>query len=182
LDSGPGPLEWEATLAALTAHKKCSAALADELCADPGLSIMRGMVDRYRGSLIVRTLRLSSRLIILERGMGYLEQLMKGYWKLHPPQACALHEAEAFAAYLRAEKPYVPFLPEVLEYDRAVIAVVLHGGERLVPFRTDPLPLLDALGAGRRPTHVTTGDFEVRLTPEKVGADAAALAQVQMIH
>jgi len=182
LDSGPGPLEWEATLAALTAHKKCSGGLADELCADPGLSIMRGMVDRYRGSLIVRTLRLSSRLIILERGMGYLEQLMKAYWKLHPPQACAFHEAEAFAAYLRAEKPYVPFLPEVLEYDRAVIAVALHGEERLVPFRADPLPLLDALGAGRRPTHVTTGDFEVRLTPDKVAADAAALAQVQMIH
>jgi hypothetical protein len=143
---------------------------------------MRGMVDRYRGSLIVRTLRLSSRLIILERGMGYLEQLMKAYWKLHPPQACASHEAEAFAAYLRAEKPYVPFLPEVLEYDRAVIAVALHGEERLVPFHADPLTLLDALGAGRRPTHVTIGDFEVRLTPEKVAADAAALAQVQMIH
>jgi len=182
VDSGPTPLEWEVTLATLTAHKKYSGVLADELCADPGLSIMRGMVDRYRGSLIVRTLRLSSRLIILERGMGYLEQLMKAYWKLHPPQACALHEAEAFAAYLQAEKPYVPFLPEVLEYDRAVIAVAMHGEERLIPFRADPLPLLGALGAGRRPTQVTTGDFEVRLTPEKVAADAAALAQVQMIH
>jgi uncharacterized protein (UPF0276 family) len=180
--SGPTPLEWEKTLAALTAHKKCSGTLADELRADPGLAIVRGMVDRYRGSLIVRTLRLSSRLIILERGPGYLEQLLAAFWKVHPPEACAVDEAEAFAEYLQDEKPYVPFLPEVLEYDRAVIAVALHGEERLVPFRADPLPLLGALGAGRRPTQIATGHFEVRLTPEQVASEVATLAHVQMIH
>ena len=180
--SGPTPLEWEKTLAALTAHKKCSGTLAEELRADPGLAIVRGMVDRYRGSLIVRTLRLSSRLIILERGPGYLEQLLAAFWKVHPPEACAVDEAEAFAEYLQDEKPYVPFLPEVLEYDRAVIAVALHGEERLVPFRADPLPLLGALGAGRRPTQIATGHFEVRLTPEQVASEAATLAHVQMIH
>jgi hypothetical protein len=182
VDAGPSPREWERTLAALTGHKDCSSALADELRADPGLSIMRGMVDRFRGSIIVRTLRLSSRLIILERGTGYLEQLLAAYWKMHPPRACALEEAEAFADYLRQEKPYVPFLPEVLEYDRAVIDVAMHGEERLVPFRADPLPLLGALGAGRRPTQIATGQFEVRLTPERVAADVAALAHMQMIH
>jgi uncharacterized protein len=180
--SGPTPLEWESALAALTAHKKCSGKLADELRADPGLAIVRGMVDRYRGSLIVRTLRLSSRLIILERGPGYMEQLLAAFWKVHPPEACAVDEAEAFAEYLQKENPYVPFLPEVLEYDRAVIEVALHGGERLVPFRADPLQLLNALGAGRRPMQIATGQFEVRLTPEQVAAEAAALAHVQMIH
>ncbi len=181
-DSGPTPLEWETILAALTAHKRCSGTLAEELRADPGLSIMRGMVDRFRGSIIVRTLRLSSRLIILERGTGYLEQLLSAFWKVHPPQACAMDEAEAFAVYLQEQKPYVPFLPEVLEYDRAVMAVALHGEERLVPFHADPLPLLGALGAGRRPAQIASGEFEVRLTPDRVAADAAALAHVQMIH
>ena len=180
--AGPTPLEWESALAELTAHKKCSGKLADELRADPGLAIVRGMVDRYRGSLIVRTLRLSSRLIILERGPGYLEQLLAAFWKVHPPEACAVDEAEAFAEYPQKENPYVPFLPEVLEYDRAVIAVALHGGERLVPFRADPLQLLNALGAGRRPMQIATGQFEVRLTPEQVAAEATALAHVQMIH
>jgi uncharacterized protein len=182
IDSGPTPLEWEKTLAALTAHERCPGALADELSADPGLSIMRAMVDRFRGSMIVRTLRLTSRLIILERGSGYLEQLLAAFWKIHPPHACALDEGEAFASYLQQEKPYVPFLPEVLAYDRAVLAVALYGEERLVPFRADPQPLLGALGAGRRPTHIATGKFEVRLTPEQVAADAAALAQVQVVH
>jgi hypothetical protein len=131
--------------------------------------------------MIVRTLRLSSRLIMLERGVAYLEQLLAAFWKVHPPEPFAIDEAEAFAAFLRAQKPYVPFLTEVLEYDRAVIAVALHGEQRLIPFQADPLPLLRALSAGRRPTGVTTGEFEVLLTPDQV-ADAKLFSQMQVMH
>jgi len=119
---------------------------------------------------------------MLERGTAYLEQLLAAFWKMHPPHRFALEEAEAFAAFLRDHQPYVPFLPEVLEYDRAVIAVALEGEERLIPFRADPLPLLRALGAGRRPTGIATGDFEVRLTPDQVNSDARRLGQMHMIH
>ena len=180
-DPTPSPREWESTLAALTAHKTCSHPIAKELCADPGLSVIRDMVEQFRGSMIVRTLRLSSRLIMLERGVAYLEQLLAAFWKVHPPEPFAIDEAEAFAAFLRAQKPYVPFLTEVLEYDRAVIAVALHGEQRLIPFQADPLPLLRALSAGRRPTGVTTGEFEVLLTPDQV-TDAKLFSQMQVMH
>jgi hypothetical protein len=156
--------------------------LAAELRADPGMAIIREMVERFRGSMIVRTLRLSSRLIMLERGAGYLEQLLADFWKTRPPQPLALDEAEAFATFLRERKPYVPFLSEVLEYDRAVIAVALDGEERSISFCADPLPLLRALGAGRRPTDVTTGNFEIRLTPDHLGTDARVLSAMEMIH
>jgi uncharacterized protein len=178
----PSPLAWEHTLGALTVHKECRRALAQELAKDSGVAIIRELVEEFRGSMIVRTLRLSSRLIMLERGTGYLEQLLAAFWKTHPPQPFALDEAEAFTAFLREKKPYVPFLEEVLEYDRAVIDVALNGEERLIPFRADPLPLLRALGAGRRPTAITTGNFEVRLTPDQISADARTLAQMQVIH
>jgi hypothetical protein len=132
--------------------------------------------------MIVRTLRLSSRLIMLERGTAYLEQLLAAFWKNHPPQLFACDEAEAFAEFLCDQKPYVPFLTEVLEYDRAVIDVALNGEERLIPFRADPLPLLRALGAGRRPAAIATGNFEVRLTPDHVAVEASKLTQMQVIH
>ena len=178
----PSPREWESTLASLTVHKPCSTPLAAELRLDPGLAIIREMVEKLRGSMIVRTLRLSSRLIMLERGTAFLEQLLAMFWKMHPPQPFALDEAEAFATFLREHKPYVPFLPEVLEYDQAVIAVALDGEERSIPFGADPLPLLRALGAGRRPTEVTPGNFEIRLTPDLLGTDARALSEVEVIH
>ena len=51
-------------------HKPCTSPFATELRRDAGLSIIREMVEQLRGSMIVRTLRLSSRLIMLERGTG----------------------------------------------------------------------------------------------------------------
>lgn len=180
-DPAPSPTEWESTLAALTAHKPCSTPVAHELRRDPGLAVIREMVEQFRGSMVLRTLRLSSRLIMLERGPAYLEQLLAAFWKVHPPEPFAIDEAEAFAAFLLEHRPYVPFLTEVLAYDRAVIAVALHGEERLIPFRADPLPLLHALSAGRRPTGVTIGEFEVLLTPDEV-ADTKLFSQMQVIH
>ena len=181
-DPAPSPSEWEYTLASVSVRKTCETVLAQELQGDPGLGVIRQMIERLRGSMVVRALRLSSRLIMLERGTGYLEELLVSFWKTHPPQPFALDEAEAFASFLRECKPYVPFLFEVLEYDRAVIAVAQDGEERSIPFGADPLPLLGALGAGRRPTQVATGNFEVRLTPDQLGEDARALAGMQVIH
>ncbi|HST08800.1 MAG TPA: DUF692 family protein [Terriglobales bacterium] len=181
-DAYPSPLEWEQTLARLTVHQQCSTPLADELRRDPGLAVIREMVEKFRGSMVVRALRLSSRLIMLERGTAYLEQLLAEFWRTHPPQPFALDEAQGFATFLREHKPYVPFLPEVLDYDCAVIAVALDGEERSVPFGADPMPLLLALGAGRRPPEVTKGTFEIRLTPDLVKADAQALSAMTVIH
>jgi uncharacterized protein (UPF0276 family) len=182
VDSLPSPAEWERTLARLAVHKPDSSPLADELRQDPGLAIIREMVEKFRGSMVVRTLRLSSRLIMLERGPAYLEQLLTEFWKSHAPQPFALDEAKAFAGFLREQKPYVPFLPEVLAYDCAVIAVALDGEERRVPFGADPLPLLRALGAGRRPTEITKGKYEIRLTPDLVEGEARALTSMDVIH
>jgi len=178
----PSPAEWERTLARLAVHKPVASPLADELRKDPGLAIIREMVEKFRGSMVVRTLRLTSRLIMLERGPAYLEQLLAEFWKSHAPQPFALDEALAFASFLREQKPYVPFLPEVLAYDCAVIAVALDGEERRVPFGADPLPLLRALGAGRRPAEITKGKYEIRLTPDLVESEARALSSMDVIH
>ena len=180
-DPAPSPQEWERTLGCLAVHRGSDSPLTTELRRDPGMAVIREMVEKLRGSMVIRTLRLSSRLIMLERGTAYLEQLLAKFWRTHPPQPFAWDEAEAFAAFLREEKPYVPFLSEVLEYDRAVIAVALDGEERSIAFGADPLPLLRALGAGRRPTEIATGEFEVRLTPDLVKT-AIAGTGIEMIH
>lgn len=181
-DPAPSPKEWETTLASLAVHRTCDTALAAELRRDPGLAVIREIVEKCRSSMIMRTLRLSARLIILERGCAFLEQLLASFWKTHPPQPFAVDEADAFATFLGEVKPYVPYLSEVLEYDRAVIAVSLDGEERSIAFGADPLPLLRALGAGRRPTAIPTGDFEVRLTPDLVKNEPPKLSGMDFTH
>ena len=60
----------------------------------------------------------------------------------------------------------MPFLEEVLKYDRAVLDVALKGEERLVAFRADPLSAARARlrTPSRRRRHRT---LQIRLTPIK---------------
>jgi len=41
---------------------------------------------------------------------------------------------------------------------------------------------LNALGAGRRPTEVARGQYEIRLTPDLVDAEVRALSVMDVIH
>ena len=142
---------------------------------------MRGLVSDFRASMIVRTLRLTTRLIMLERSREYFDELLADYCRSNPPRSFASEEADAFTAFLRERKPDVPFLDEVLEYDRAVISVALDGKEKLLPFRADPLPLLRALGEGRRPSDIGNGNFEVLLRPDSF-LDEEGTLSMQIIH
>ena len=182
VDMSPSPLIWEETLGALVVGAHCSGPLAADLLEDSGVAIIRELIQQFRASMIVRTLRLSSRLVMLERGTEYFEELLKEYWKSNLPQPFAYDEAESFATFLYDRKLEVPFLYEVLEYDRAVIATALDGAERLIPFFADPLPLLRAIGAGQKPTNITTGNFEVLLTPDPIPPDVTTLSEIQVIH
>ena len=181
-DPSPSPHEWEQTLATLAAHKPCPSELGVEMRADPGIGVLRQIVERSRASIIVHTLRLSSRLIMLERGTAYFEQLLTHFWQAHPAELCPTDEAAAFAAFLRESKPYVPFLKEILEYDCAVLAVSADGEERSITFAADPMPLLSALGAGRRPTEIAPGEFEIRLTPDQIAAGITGLSEIRVMH
>lgn len=182
LESSVSPQTWEETLGALVVGRDSSNSLAADFHADPGVGIIRELVEQFRASMVVRTLRLSSRLLMLERGVPYFEDLLSQYWRAKPPQPFAYDEAEGFAKFLADCHLDVPFLPEVLEYDRAVIATALDGQQRLIPFHADPLPLLRALGAGRKPSDITTGNFEVLLTADSSATDVSALSEMQVIH
>jgi len=181
-DPSPSPREWEQTLAALAAHKPCPSKLGVEMRADPAIGVLRQIVERSRASIIVHTLRLTSRLIMLERGTDYFEQLLKEFWQAYPAKVSPVDEAAAFAAFLRESNPYVPFLKEILEYDCAVLAVSADGEERSITFGADPMPLLSALGAGRRPTEIAPGEFEIRLTPDQIAAGASGFSDIRVMH
>ena len=41
---------------------------------------------------------------------------------------------------------------------------------RIVSFSVDPLPLLRALGEGRLPDELTSGHYEIEITPDNANA------------
>jgi uncharacterized protein (UPF0276 family) len=181
-DPAPSPREWENTLGTLVVGGTCDTPLAEELIEDPGVDITRELIEQFRAGMIIRTLRFSSRLITLECGSAHLEQLLAEYWKERPPQPFAFDEAEGFAAFLHDRDLQIVGLGDILDYDRAVLAVALDGLERLVPFTVDPLPMLRALGAGRKPDMVLRGQFEILLKPDRSSAASFTPSERQVIH
>jgi hypothetical protein len=63
-----------------------------------------------------------------------------------------------------------------------MIQVTLEAQDRLVLFKVDPLPLLRALGAGRKPDLILYGNFEILLTADTIGAGSASASEMLVIH
>ena len=160
------PEAWERALGALVTGQAASDSPV-ELREDPGISIVSGLIFEFRASMIVGTLRLTSRLLILALGAEAFRTILLGYSLRVPPQSYGALEAEAFATYLRDLALQIPHLEKVLEFEQATLATLTDDQPRVVTFPVEPLPLLRALAEGRLPTEVgREGLFEIELTAD----------------
>jgi uncharacterized protein len=176
------PDEWERALGSLVIGRpESNHPLTGELERDPGVKLMRDLVGEFRASMVVGALRLSSRLMMLTLGPQAFQDLLAAFWRDHPPQAYAITEARAFAAFVRSHDPQVPQLLELLEFETSVLATLSDGEARVVPFERDPVPLLRALAEGRLPEiDAVAGAFEIEVTPDGPSqASGVALEDVQ---
>jgi uncharacterized protein (UPF0276 family) len=161
------PEAWERALGALVTGQPSDGRVALELREDPGIEIIRGLVYEFRASMIVGTLRLTSRLLMLALGPDAVRTILLDYSQKVPPQAYGLLEAEAFGRYLHSLELQVPHLAKVLEFEQATLATLADDQRRVVSFDVEPLPLLRALAEGRLPSETgETGRFEIELTAD----------------
>jgi len=161
------PQAWEKTLAALVTGQPSEEQVDQELREDPGINIIRGLIQEFRASMIVGTLRLTSRLLLLALGTDTFRKILRDYWSKIPPQSYGLLEAEAFGNYLRGLDLKIPYLPKVLEFEQAALATLTDDTPRVVQFDFEPLPVLRALAEGRAPDQISeVGLYEIELTPE----------------
>jgi hypothetical protein len=159
------PQEWERTLGSLTIGKDCDGPLARELRDDPGTAVLQKMVNEARAGMIVDALKLTSRLVLIHGGASLLRKLLEDFWAGTPPRRFASEESELFAEHLERQHLTVPYLAEVLGFERAVGKTLIDGRERVVEFSCDPSQLLDALADGVMPPALTEGSYALRVTP-----------------
>jgi uncharacterized protein (UPF0276 family) len=155
------PGEWEDALGALVIGRAPASPLALDLADDPGIPILRELVANFRSGMIVDALKLTSRLLLLSGG----EELM--------PELFASAEADAFAAYVRAQGLSIPHLDEVLAYECASLRVLLIGEPEQLAFAHEPYAVLLPLVQGRLPDAPPPGDFVVDVRPDPDAAPAA---------
>lgn len=161
------PQVWEQALGALVTGQRSNGQIGRELREDPGINLIRGLIQEFRASMIVGTLRLTSRLLMLALGTDAFRTLLDDYWSKVPPLSYGSLEAEAFGGYLRALDLKVPHLAKILEFEQAALATLTDDVPRVVRFEFEPLPLLRALAEGRLPDPVgEAGAYEIELTPD----------------
>src|SRR5260370_16054750 len=106
--------------------------IGQELRADPGVAVVRGLIQEFRASMIVSTLRLTSRLLMLALGTDAFRTVLQDYWSKVPPQSYGSLQAEAFGNYLRALDLKVPHLANILEFEKAALATLTDDVTRVV--------------------------------------------------
>ncbi len=154
---------WEDALGALVVGRSPATARAAELAGDPGVELTRELLGEFRASMIAATLPLTLRLCLLTLGPGEVTRLLEQHAERAPPEPFASSEAERFAEFLVELALDVPYLDDVLRYERAALRANLRGESVVVPFRHDPLVVLRSLGEGRLPSAPRAGAFEVEL-------------------
>ncbi len=131
---------------------------------EPGVRVMRQLVESIRRGLSVTVLPLSLRLVRLELGPAAVTEAFEACWGATPPEPHADAEARNLAAVLRERFGELDHLGEVLDFE---LALVEAGAGRAAPpvrFSCEPLALLGALGRGERPTGLRPEHHELVLT------------------
>ena len=158
---GPEPLEWEDCLGAVVAGVECERPLARELARDPGVGVLRSLVQELRAGMVVDGLRLTARLLALSLGGDGLRALLEDYWRTAPPALFGSAEAEGFAAWLAGRGLAVGYLDDVLAFERAWLAARAGGGGGVVVLEHDPERLLEPLAGGQLPDSPPAGRYPV---------------------
>jgi uncharacterized protein (UPF0276 family) len=169
-DPGWTPEAWEDGLGALVVGRPPVTPVAQALATDPGVAVLRRLVWNFRSGVLVDTLGLTCRLLLLHGGEPFVRALFDDFFASAPPELFATVEAEAFCAFLEEKRPDIPFLEEVMGFERAAFRAVLLGESQFVPFRFEPSSLLEPLSRGLFPEAPVAGNYEVEVTPD-VGAE-----------
>jgi uncharacterized protein (UPF0276 family) len=164
------PSEWENTLAGvIVAHHNEETPLAQQLSADPAVSLVRSLNQKFRLSAVVANLRLSVRLLMLSLSDAEFDQLILEYCATVRPERFGSAEAKNFADFITARQLDIPNLVELLNYEVTAIDVIADGCSRLVPFSVDPETLLAALARGQLPEELVSGNYEAEVVPPEEG-------------
>lgn len=156
--------DWEETLGALAiGHNPHSDRFI--LTAEPGVEIIRKLVNEFRASMLVSVFKLTSRFIMLSMGVDVFKTILNEFWREYPPKQYGSEEALHFSEFLRKVNFQFPNLYSLLDFEEATLRTLLDNQTRVVTFDHDPFPLLKSLAAGRLETmERQAGMYEIEIT------------------
>lgn len=130
---------------------------------DLGVPLLRKLTFDFRSGAIVDALRLTSTLIILTKGASALRNLIESYNRQTEPDFFAHYEAFNFLSFLSSQDLGIPYLNDVLTFERALIVYATDGCSSEVQFQHDPTVILGPLLEGKLPTMPPVGSYRLQI-------------------
>jgi uncharacterized protein (UPF0276 family) len=160
--------DWERALASLVTggESNCSGTEFRPLANDPGVNVLRTLIDEARSGRVTRALHLTMTLLLLHLGPTAVRALLKEYQAHCAPDVFTSGEADAFARFLWVQSDRlrdVPFLTEVLTFEHAMIRATLYGAPSRIDWHCDPGALFEELERGRIPDWVAPAEFSMEI-------------------
>jgi uncharacterized protein len=124
------------------------------LSKDPGCAVLRRLIGDLRSANLTKGLRFTITALLAGLGALATERLLAQYFRGTPADAFVAVEAHQFARFLSCQSSVleaVPYLAEVLAFEKALLAATLYGETTELHWTADPTQLLDELDAGRLP-------------------------------
>ena len=124
-----------------------------ELAAEPGAAVLRRLITDFRSASLTRGLRYTITALLAGAGVEPTRRLLDDFFGSSAPDAYAAVESHAFARFLARKDvvKQVPYLAEILAFEKALLSATLFGESSELRWTTDPTRLLEGLDAGRLP-------------------------------
>lgn len=174
------PREWEDMLAALVTRQPANNPF-EELVADPAIALISELIESFRASMVSESFRYTARLLMINLGVDAYEKLLADFWNRSTPEPFASTEGANFIRYIESASIAVYGLREIIAFEKAYLATLIDGEQRVVSFPFDPLSFMKALGEGRKPHKIYEGNYEL-VIEERQGVAAKTFHHQAVVH
>lgn len=167
LNNAPTPSEWENVLGSLVIGAKINDKLGRDLSSDPAIMIYKKLIFSFRASNIVRSLTLTSRILMIEL-RDQFKSLLSEYFKDFAPEPFASDEALGFIRYLEEKNLTIPYLREILAFEKAVLLSTVEGRMETLWFDYDLLSVVNSLQDRTIPSPPKKGAFKLEVNSDTI--------------
>lgn len=171
----PSVSEWENTLGLLAIKRpiKNKTVLAETLIKDKGINIIQDLIEKFKGSLLVSSLKLTCRYLMLTLGMENFNTLLRTFWQEASPKLFASDNGTDFANYLLQQKSILTdrILVELIQYELASLKSFTENTTVTVEMSYNPLNMIEALKQRKIPAFRSAKDYLIEITPDETIVD-----------
>lgn len=170
----PTAIEWETTLGMLAIGKlpTLNSTLFHEIMADKGLQIIRDLIEKFRSSLVISSLKLTCRYLMLKYGIDEFNKLLRKNWEKAIPKLFASDNGIDFAIFLLTNEIALDeSLQTLIKYEIASLSAQLENREVTVELSFHPLEMVECLSNLRLFDELKKGNFSTTIVPNDLSMD-----------